>query len=102
MAQAYQNVQAARDLLEIWVYIAEQDMGAADRLMEKINITCKELADMPGMGRQRNELLAGLRSFPVGNYLIYYRVIPEGLEVMRVLHGARDIENLFPMGNNGR
>lgn len=88
MPRAYQNVQAARDLLEIWVYVAEQDAQAADRLLDKIDNACQALADMPGMGRQRNELLAGLHSFPVGSYLIYYRVIPDGIEIMRVLHGA--------------
>jgi toxin ParE1/3/4 len=47
------------------------------------------------MGRERNDIAPGLRSFPVGKYLIFYRLIDEGLEIVRVLHGARNIENLL-------
>jgi toxin ParE1/3/4 len=37
----------------------------------------------------------GLRSFPVGNYVVFYRIVPEGIELVRVLHGARDLRRLF-------
>lgn len=47
------------------------------------------------MGRKRDELVPNLRSFPVGNYLIFYRPINQGIEVLRVLHGARDIPSIF-------
>ncbi|HLP91141.1 MAG TPA: type II toxin-antitoxin system RelE/ParE family toxin [Nostocaceae cyanobacterium] len=47
------------------------------------------------MGRSRYELLPGLRSFPVGSYLIFYFPINQSIEVIRVLHGARDIAKLF-------
>ncbi len=47
------------------------------------------------MGRKRDSLVTSLRSFPVGNYLIFYCPVNKGIEVIRVLHGARDIQNLF-------
>ena len=47
------------------------------------------------MGRKRDELLPNLRSFPVGSYLIFYHPINQGIEVVRVLHGSRDIPNFF-------
>jgi hypothetical protein len=47
------------------------------------------------MGRLRPELAPHLRSFPIGNYVIFYRLTQEGIEVARVLHGARDIDALF-------
>ncbi len=50
---------------------------------------------MPYMGRQREELAARLRSFPVGSYVIFYRPIDDGIEVARILHGARDFPPLF-------
>lgn len=53
------------------------------------------LADYPGKGRDRGSILPGLFSFPVGNYLIFYRIVPAGVEVARVLHGARDLPSLF-------
>ena len=53
------------------------------------------LASTPGMGRTRDEIAEGLRSFPVGRYVIFYRTIPEGVEIVRVLHGSRDVDALF-------
>ena len=47
------------------------------------------------MGRPRGELAPRLRSFPVGPYVLFYRPTPNGIEVARVLHGARDIPSLF-------
>ena len=47
------------------------------------------------MGRNRPDLAPELRSFPVDNYIIFYRPISEGIQVIRVLHGARDIPPLF-------
>jgi toxin ParE1/3/4 len=53
------------------------------------------LARTPRMGRVRDELAPGLRSFPIGDYLIFYRNVPKGIAVVRVLSGYRDIESLF-------
>jgi toxin ParE1/3/4 len=47
------------------------------------------------MGRLRPELVPKLRSFPVGEYVVFYRSIRDGIEVVRVLNGARDIGRLF-------
>ena len=47
------------------------------------------------MGKKRDELLPYLRSFPVENYLIFYRPIEEGIEVLRVVSGYRDLKRLF-------
>lgn len=46
----------------------------------------------PHIGRFRNELLPGISSFPVGRYIIFYLIIPGGIEVVRVLHASRDID----------
>jgi toxin ParE1/3/4 len=96
MPQVLRTAQAAIDLLEIWVYIAEESsMDAADRVLGTIDRKCQALAEQPGMGRRREELASGLRSLPVGSYVIFYRDQDGGIEVIRVLHGARDIEALF-------
>jgi toxin ParE1/3/4 len=47
------------------------------------------------MGRARHELLVNLLSFTVKNYVIFYQPITEGIEVLRVLHGARDVHRVF-------
>jgi toxin ParE1/3/4 len=83
------------DLVEIAFHIAEQNLVAADRWLETIDEKCQRLARMPELGRKRPDLAPELRSFPVGNYIIFYRPLPDGIQVIRVLHGARDLPPLF-------
>lgn len=87
---------AARgDLLEIWLHIAQDNLEAADRFLETIHDKCRLLAGQPEMGPDRSDLGPHVRSFAVRDYLIYYRPIRGGIEVLRVLHGARDIPAVF-------
>ncbi|MHC5763940.1 type II toxin-antitoxin system RelE/ParE family toxin [Nostoc sp.] len=86
---------AQADLLDIWNFIASDSFDKADQLLKKIDSQLKMLASNPGMGKKRDSLTPNLRSFPVGNYLIFYRPINQGIEVIRVIHGARDIQSLF-------
>lgn len=86
---------AADDLLQLWVYVARDDLDAADRLLDRIDEVCARLADRPELGRSREELAPGLRSFPVARYVLFYRSLGEGIELARVLHGARDLDLLF-------
>lgn len=53
------------------------------------------------MGRRRDELLPSLRSFPVEDYLIFYRSIEDGIDILRVVSGYRDLEALFPDEDEG-
>ena len=95
MASVSRTSQAEVDLVEIGVRIAVTDPSAADRWLELIDQKSQLLATMPYMGRDRTDLAPNLRSFPVGDYIIFYRPAAEGIMVIRVLHGARDIEALF-------
>jgi toxin ParE1/3/4 len=89
------------DLTAIWEYIAFDNRDAANRFLESARDTFHELARMPKMGSARkfsHERLRNLRSFRVkdfANYLIFYQPHPDGIGVFRVLHGARDLEQLF-------
>lgn len=83
------------DLSEIWDYIADDNETRADAFVDTIDLKFQELARHPNMGRSRDELEEGLRSFPVGKYVIFYRVMPEGVEIIRVLHGSRDLHAIF-------
>lgn len=87
--------RAQIDLAEIWEYIADDSEARADAFIETIDQKYKALAARPNMGRQRDEIEEGLRSFPVGRYVIFYRPIAEGVEIIRILHGARDIDAVF-------
>lgn len=86
---------AEADLELIHDYIAAENAAAAAALVTRLKDLEARLADAPGMGRARPELLPDLRSFPFGNYLLFYRRSDHGIEVVRVLHGARDIPALF-------
>ena len=92
----YRVSDAARsDLDEIWFYIGRDNPDAADKLIRAIVSRFATLGSMPLMGRQREELSPGLRSFPVGRYVIFYRPMENGVEIVRVLDGARDFPPLF-------
>jgi len=96
------NVQlstlARNDIEEIWSYIASDNVEAADRLIDRVLGTCYDFTHTPEMGRSRNDLLNGVRSFPVGSYLIIYRILPDYIDVLRILHSSRNIEDLFLRG----
>ena len=87
--------QAHLDLVEIAVRIAGEHPTAADRWLDLIDKKCQLLARMPELGRKRPDLARELRSLPVGNYVIFYRPMDDGIQVIRVLHGVRDLPPLF-------
>jgi toxin ParE1/3/4 len=87
--------RAHLDLVEIALRIAEENPTAADRWLDSIQEKCRTLAQMPDLGRPRPVLAPNLRGLTVGNYIIFYRPATEGIQVIRVLHGARDIPSLF-------
>jgi toxin ParE1/3/4 len=95
MKQYRVSEDARSDLDDIWFYIARDNVEAADRFIRAIVSRFPQLADMPHIGRSREELSPHLRSFPVGRYIIFYRPVKDGVEIVRVLHGARDIPPLF-------
>ncbi len=87
--------QSRSDLDDIWLYIASDNITAADRIMDELLAKFQMLATQPGLGRIRDELAESIRSFPVGNYVIFYRATQDGIDVVRVLSGFRDIPNVF-------
>jgi toxin ParE1/3/4 len=84
--------RAKADLSEIWEFIADDSDDQADAFIDLIDQKFQLLAQQNGLGRRRDELAEGLRSFSVGRYVIFYLPIPGGVQIVRVLHGARDIE----------
>jgi toxin ParE1/3/4 len=89
------SIEASRDLEELKNYISQDNPDAAVRLILLIREKCTLLAQQPGIGRDRSDILSGLRGHPVGNYVIFYQATNDGIAVIRVLHGARDIPELF-------
>lgn len=86
---------AEEDLVKIWEYVAEHNPEAAGKLIKEITAKFVFLRDYPNMGREQSRLLVNLRSFVVKDYFIFYQPFDDGVEILRVLHGAQDIERIF-------
>jgi toxin ParE1/3/4 len=91
-------LEAEADLDDIWCYIARKSgsLEIADRFTEFLSDRFYLLANHPYIGRRRDEeLRPGLRSFPVRDYVILYRIEDEDILILRVLRGSRDIKALL-------
>jgi toxin ParE1/3/4 len=92
---------ARADLLEQFGYLTQSSLDAASRILAAAETAFERLAEMPGLGVNRpmkDSRLASLRQWPVPgirNHLIYYRETADGIEVIRVLHGARDVQRIL-------
>jgi toxin ParE1/3/4 len=89
------NVEAEEDLISIWNDIAEHNEMAADKHVRTLGKKIDSLFEMPKRGKPRDDLIVGVRMLVAGNYLIFYRVQNDCVEVFRVLHGSRDLTNIF-------
>lgn len=85
---------ARRDLTEIWQHIATDNPDNADRFIDLLLHRALLLSEFPDSGRHRPELDPGLFSFPFRNYVFYYRRSDRGIVISRVLHGAREQEEI--------
>ncbi|MEC4880962.1 MAG: type II toxin-antitoxin system RelE/ParE family toxin [Scytonema sp. PMC 1070.18] len=94
MGRLIRTTRAEEDLIEIWLYIAADNPVAASELVDRIEAKCQMLADSPKLGPARPDIAPELRYSPVGRYVILYREIPGGVEVVRVVHGARDLPGI--------
>jgi toxin ParE1/3/4 len=86
------------DLDHIWLYVARQSgsIEIADKVTHSITDCFVTLGRNPRLGRRRDDDLGpGLRSFPVGNYVIVYCIEEEDAAILNVFHGSRDIESFF-------
>ena len=83
---------AERDLDDLWEHIAQDSVGAADRLMAEIFEAFEVLARHPGMGHKREDLTQfPVLFWPVGNYIVIYRATGSLVEIVAIAHGKRDI-----------
>ena len=84
--------RAQADLLQAWLYIAEDNLAAADKVLDKLEQEATLLLLQPLMGRARPELGSAVRSWPSSTpYVLFYEVDDMELTVLRVLHHARDV-----------
>lgn len=88
--------QAEQDLEDIWCYLQQQDKLQADNQISQIINRFPMLSQFPDMGKKRDNLLVGLRSFPVPPHIIFYTKTSDSIQIIRILHQSRDIDNQFP------
>jgi toxin ParE1/3/4 len=86
---------AVRDLDEICEYIAIQNSRAASQLFDLIRQKCKLVATFPNMGKIYPKLDPNLRGFVVDDYIVFYYPRSDGINIVRVISGYRDLEDLF-------
>ena len=91
MGRIHRTPASLRDYQVIWDYVARDNLHAADELLRTFDTKLELLSDHPKAGPARPELRPRVRSFPVGDYLLFYRPIRGGIELLRVLHGARNL-----------
>ncbi|MCL1472635.1 type II toxin-antitoxin system RelE/ParE family toxin [Argonema antarcticum] len=91
---------AIQDLDEIYDYIASNNLDAAENFVDNVEQKCQTLAQFPNMGKSYENLLPQLRGVPVNNYVIFYRQVQNGIQVVRVLSGYRDLEAVFSAQDN--
>jgi len=96
MAEILFTPLATEDLQQIWGYMAENaGSETANKFLVEIRDKCLKIAGFPEAGRARNELIINLRSFPFKKYVIFYMPMANGIEVLRIVHGSRDIPQIF-------
>jgi len=95
MSELILSPEAEQDLIDIWLYIAEDNPINADNYTDKLYDKGIILAENPMIGTERSELMDGLRCFPIDHYILYYREINIGIEMIRVLRTSRDIDAIF-------
>ena len=86
---------ASQDLDEIFDYFASRNVDAGERFVIAFEKKCENLLQFPNMGRSYKDIEPSLRGIPLDNYIILYRLIDNGVEIVRVVSGYRNLEYLF-------
>ena len=90
------TILAQADLAEIASFIRQDSPDAARRVVKSLRSAMAKLAERPGMGHIREDLArSSLRFWPVYSYLIIYRPETKPLQILRILHGARDVRSIL-------
>ena len=97
MARVTRRPLAEIDILDIWDFIAEDSLIEADRWVDRLDEKFALWATQPLMGRCRDELASGVRSLAFGRYVVFFFPLPDGFDIVRVLHGSRDIDASFEL-----
>jgi toxin ParE1/3/4 len=96
MSQCFVSPTASRDLDAIGDYFVARNIEAGERLLREFVKKCENLVKFPNMGRSYDRIKPGLRGVPLDGYIIFYRVVDNGIEILRVVSGYQEFEAMFP------
>ena len=82
------------DLDDIWLYIAQDNLAAADRLTDLVADVTQRLLDFPCIGPAKPHIAAEMRTLSVGRYTILYRIMSDTIDLVRIVHQARDLRDI--------
>ena len=91
MKKLTRTAQAELDLIDIWSFISDDNPNAADKLLRELDTKSQLLCKNPELGVAREDIAKKFRCLTYRNYLILYRIKPDSVEVVRYLHGARNL-----------
>ena len=94
MVRVTKTRQVESDLLKIWLEIALHDPAAADRQFDRLEERCAALVSHPRLGQLRPDIARGARCLVEQPYLILYRIHRAEAEIVRIVHGARDLRRI--------
>lgn len=93
MSRYHFSHQAEQDLNDLYDYIARSNAASAARLVQGLQQACRQLTQFPGLGTTRDDLRPGMREFAVGNYVLFYEAVDDGIRILRILHGTRNLSS---------
>lgn len=86
------SADAENDLIRLWLHIAEHSPKAADKYIWRIQEACEDIAQFPNKGMPRLDLGEHCRKLVVGDYVVFYDHLPDGIFILRIFHGKEDID----------
>lgn len=86
--------QANQDLLDIWLWVARDSIAIADGIIDRVEQRTAKLAKHPEIGTARPEIGQGARGLVIERWLVLYRLAEGGVEIVRIVDGARDLQRL--------
>jgi toxin ParE1/3/4 len=89
------NVLASRDLTEIADYFAETNVEVGERFFKEFNSKCQQLVSFPSSGKSYGTIRPYLRGLSIEGYIIFYRILDDGIEILRVVSGRHNLPSLF-------
>jgi toxin ParE1/3/4 len=89
------NILATQDLKEIANYFTTNSIEAGEQFFRKFDRRCEQLINFPNIGRSYAEIYPDLRGLPLDGYIIFYRVLDDGIEILRVVNARRDLPSIF-------